>query len=83
VSAHILDDVEHEVECDVIVCGDDVDASEAVISLCRKIGLRGFYAGPICNSVAAEALTSILISINKRYKVSGAGIRITGVPWTS
>jgi 8-hydroxy-5-deazaflavin:NADPH oxidoreductase len=42
--------------------------------------LRGFYAGPIANSAAAEALTSVLITINRRYKIAGAGIRITGVP---
>ena len=41
------------------------------------IGLRAIHAGPIANSAAAEALTSILISINARYKVEGAGIRIT------
>jgi 8-hydroxy-5-deazaflavin:NADPH oxidoreductase len=80
VSAHHLRDLSHEVECDVIVCGDDPAACETVIGLIRDIGLHGFYAGPICNSAAAEALTSILISINRRYKVRGAGIRITGVP---
>jgi predicted dinucleotide-binding enzyme len=41
--------------------------------------LRGIDAGPICNSAAAEALTSILIAINRTYKVPGAGIRITGL----
>jgi predicted dinucleotide-binding enzyme len=44
------------------------------------MGLRGIHAGPIANSAAAEALTSLLIAINRRYKVpGGAGIRITGV----
>ncbi len=42
------------------------------------IGTRGIDGGPIANSVAAEALTSILIGINRRYKVDGAGLRITG-----
>jgi 8-hydroxy-5-deazaflavin:NADPH oxidoreductase len=46
----------------------------------QDLGLRGVHAGPICNSAAAEALTSILISINMAYKVPGAGLRITGVP---
>jgi NADPH-dependent F420 reductase len=80
VSAHHLNDLSREVECDVIVCGDDANACDVVIGLARDIGLRAFYAGPICNSAAAEALTSILISINRRYKVPGSGIRITGVP---
>jgi NADPH-dependent F420 reductase len=79
VAAHLLQDLVHEVECDVLVCGDDVPARETVIELAADIGLRGIHAGPIANSAAAEALTSILIAINSRYKISGggAGIRIT------
>ena len=77
VPAHLLQDLGHEVECDVLVCGDDVQARETVIKLAADIGLRGLHAGPIANSAAAEALTSVLISINSRYKVQSAGIRIT------
>jgi 8-hydroxy-5-deazaflavin:NADPH oxidoreductase len=81
VAAHHLKDLDHDVECDVLVCGNDPASCDTVIGLCADIGLRGYYAGPICNSIAAEALTSILITINRRYKVpGGAGIRITGVP---
>jgi len=80
VSAHFLKDPGHAIDCDVLVCGDDVAARETVIGLARDIGLRAYHAGPICNSAAAEALTSILIAINIRYKVPGAGIRVTGVP---
>jgi predicted dinucleotide-binding enzyme len=40
----------------------------------------GLHAGPLANSAAAEALTSVLIAINKRYKVPGTGLRITGLP---
>lgn len=80
VSAHALADLAHAVDCDVLVCGDDPAARETVIGLARDIGLTAYHAGPIVNSAAAEALTSILISINLRYKVPGAGIRITGVP---
>jgi 8-hydroxy-5-deazaflavin:NADPH oxidoreductase len=79
VSAHLLQDLAHAVECDVLVCGDDIQAREAVVRLAADIGLRAVHAGPIANSAAAEALTSILISINSRYKVNGAGIRITGL----
>lgn len=83
VSAHRLRDLNHSVDCDVLVCGDDAAAREIVVGLARDIGLRAYHAGPICNSAAAEALTSILIAINIRYKVPGAGIRITGVPDTA
>jgi len=80
VSATHLKDLAHDVDCDVLVCGDDVAACETVIGLARDAGMRGWYAGALANSAAAEALTSVLIAINRRYKVPGAGIRITGVP---
>lgn len=80
VSAHHLKDLAHNVDCDVLVCGDDVAAREIVVGLAADIGLRGVHAGPIVNSAAAEALTSILIAMNMRYKVPGTGIRITGLP---
>lgn len=79
VSWNHLMDLDHDIECDVLVCGDDGDACETVVALVGEIGMRGFHAGPIANSAAAEALTSLLISINRRYKSSGAGIRITAV----
>ncbi len=78
VSAHALADLDRAVDCDVLVCGDDVDARETVIGLAASIGLRGWHAGPIANSVVAEGLTSVLIAINRRYKARDAGIRITG-----
>jgi hypothetical protein len=43
------------------------------------MGLDAVHAGPLANSVAAEALTSVLIGINRSYKVDGAGVRITGI----
>ena len=66
------------VDCDVLVFGNDRAARERVIALADAIGTRGIDGGPIANSVAAEALTSILIGINRRYKIEGAGFRITG-----
>ena len=41
-------------------------------------GLKAWHAGPLCNSVAAEALTSILIAINKKHSLAHSGIKITG-----
>jgi 8-hydroxy-5-deazaflavin:NADPH oxidoreductase len=79
VSAHKLCELGTDVDCDVLVCADDAEARQIVIDLVARIGLRGIDAGPICNSVAAEALTSILIAINRQYKVPGSGIRITGM----
>jgi hypothetical protein len=78
-AAHLDGDGEHA-EGDVLVCGDDAQARETVISLVEAIGLKGWHAGPIDNSVVAEALTSVLIFINRRYKIDGAGIRVVGEP---
>ncbi len=70
---------EHLVDCDVLVCGDNQDAREEVVGLIKAMGMRAFQAGPLANSVVAESLTSVLITINRRYKCH-SGIRITGVP---
>lgn len=67
-----------DVGCDVLVFGDDKAARAEVVALADAMGLRGLHAGALCNSAAAEAMTSILIFMNKTYKVDGAGIRITG-----
>ncbi len=80
ISAHHLKDLVYQIDCDVLVCADDADAAEVAIGLARDAGLRGFYAGPLANSVVAEALTSVLIAINRRYKVPASGIRLTGLP---
>jgi NADPH-dependent F420 reductase len=80
VSATHLKDAAHVVECDVLVCGDDAVAREVVVGLAQDVGLRGLHAGVLANSVAAEALTSVLIALNKRYKVPASGIRLTGLP---
>lgn len=79
VAAHVLDDLSSTVDCDVLVCGNDIEARETVIKLAAAIGVHAIHAGSIANSAATEALTSVLISINSRYKLRGAGIRITGL----
>jgi NADPH-dependent F420 reductase len=80
VSAAHLKDLRHPINCDVLVCGDDEEAKDNVYQLIEAIdGLRGIDAGPLANAVAAEALTPVLLYINRRYKISGAGIRITGL----
>lgn len=78
VAAHVLD-TDARVECDVLVFSDDVEARATVIGLCADMELRGLSGGSLANSAAAEALTSILIYLNKTYKGDGAGIRFTGL----
>ena len=65
-------------ECDVLVTGNKKVAREAVITLVEAAGMRGFHAGMINNAAAAEALTSVLITINKQYGCH-AGIKISGL----
>jgi NADPH-dependent F420 reductase len=77
VAAHKLA-TDEPVDCDVLVFGEQRDARETVVSLARDAGLRGLHAGSLANSAAAEALTSILIFVNKHYGVDGAGVRLTG-----
>lgn len=66
-------------DCDVLVFGDDADARGEVIKLADAVSNRGVDGGALANSAAAEALTSVLISINRKYKVKGAGITISGL----
>jgi NADPH-dependent F420 reductase len=77
VAAHHLQEG-HGIDCDVLVTGNDREAREVVIGLVADCGMRGFHAGPIANAAAAEALTSVIININRAFKCH-AGIRITGL----
>ncbi len=80
VSAELLSEIGKPVDCDVLVCGDDREARAEVIALAVDAGMRAFHAGPLANSAVAEALTSVLITINRQYKVKHSGIAITGLP---
>jgi NADPH-dependent F420 reductase len=73
---HLSED--HPIACDVLVSGDDEEAKAQVLLLVEAAGMVGWDAGPLANAVVAEGLTSVLIGINRRYKMKGAGIRITG-----
>jgi len=77
VAAHKLA-TDENIACDVLVFGDDKNARAQVVELVTQTGLRGIHGGALANSAAAEAMTSILIFINKTYSVDGAGIQITG-----
>ena len=75
----LLDDNVSSIETDVLVLGDDRDATDAVQALAGRIaGIRGIYGGRLRNAGQVEAFTANLISINRRYKVH-AGVRVTDV----
>ena len=80
ISATHLRDLDHELKCDVLICGEKVADKDIVAGLCRDAGMRGINAGPLANAAVAEGLTAVLLGINVRHKISGAGIRITGLP---
>lgn len=80
ISAAHLKDLEHEADCDVLVCGNDREAKQQVIELAREAGFWGWDAGPLENSMVVEGLTSILIHLNIEHKVKSSGLRITGIP---
>jgi coenzyme F420-0:L-glutamate ligase/coenzyme F420-1:gamma-L-glutamate ligase len=65
-----------DIDADVLVAGDDNDAVEQVRAMLGQIGLRGWHAGPLANSAASEALTSIMIQLNRRYKLGQAGVKV-------
>jgi len=67
-------------DCDVLVCGNDAEAKKAVMGLVAKMGLHSYDVGPVESARVVEGLTSILIRLNIRHKVKGAGIRLTGLP---
>jgi NADPH-dependent F420 reductase len=77
-SAH-LQDLSHTMEGDVFVCGDDPAAKEIVTGLVQDLGMRGVDAGPLANAVALEAMTPVLLYMNKRYKKVGLGLKVSGL----
>jgi NADPH-dependent F420 reductase len=80
VSAVLLLDPEVDaMDLDVLVLGDDREATDLVQALAARIpGVRGVYAGRLRNCGQIEALTANLVSINRRYKAH-AGLRITDI----
>jgi 8-hydroxy-5-deazaflavin:NADPH oxidoreductase len=80
VSAEELKHLDHNVECDILVTGEDKEAKQLAIELAQAAGLFGIDAGPLVNASVVEGLTALLIGINIRNKVKGSGIRITGIP---
>ncbi len=77
IAAHLLQE-DVAIECDVLIAGNKKAARDKVMELVEQAGMTGWHAGPIENSAAAEALTSILIQINRKHDISHSGIKIVG-----
>lgn len=80
VAAHLLRDPHHAIACDVLVCGNDAEAKKTVMGLVARMGLRAYDVGPAGSARVVEGLTSLLIRLNIRHKIKGAGIQLTGLP---
>jgi len=79
VSAALLSDLNHELDEDVLICGDRREDKARLAELIELIpGLRPVDCGPLEMARIVEQLTPLIISINIRNKVR-AGIRITGL----
>ncbi len=79
VSASMLCNLSKTVAGDLLVVGNDDDTVEKVLALGTEIGLRGFHAGGLNHASTLEALTPMIIGMNKRYKRGHIGIGLTGI----
>jgi 8-hydroxy-5-deazaflavin:NADPH oxidoreductase len=80
VAASALGDLDHELDEDILVCGDRKADKEPVMALIERIeGLRCVDCGRLEMSRLTEGLTPLLIGVNVRYKTH-AGIKLTGLP---
>ena len=77
--AGLLADLDHNLDADVMVCGDSSEAKHRVIALIDQLpGLRGIDAGGVASALAIEALTPALLEVNRRYRTHAA-LRLTGI----
>jgi NADPH-dependent F420 reductase len=80
IPAHVLSELEHPLDCDLVVCGDNAASRQRVIELARAIdGLRPLDGGPLSHAQALEAMCALAIGLNRRYKSKTARFRIVGV----
>lgn len=79
-SAEALGDLDHPLDCDALICGDNAEAKTAVMNLAETIpGVRAIDAGTLDNARLLESAAALLISLNLRHKVKESGMRITGL----
>lgn len=78
VSAHTLNALNESINCDILACGNDVEATDEIVSLIQRLGVSAYNCGPAVNARCIEAITPMLIRLNisKKVPFSHAGIRI-------
>lgn len=78
-SAEKLMELDHPIDCDVLVCGKDAEAKQVIMGLADQIdGVRGVDAGGLSQSRYVEMITSLLINLNRKHKTQ-TSIRIVGI----
>ncbi len=78
VSAATLNHLGHAINCDILVCGNSLEAKEKVIDLIAALDVKAYNAGPAVNARCIEAITPILIRLNisKKVPFTHAGIKV-------
>lgn len=80
VGAKMLQNIQSPVPCDVVVCGDELEAKQKVIELINHIpGMRAIDGGPLKNSRLVEATVALLVELSRLHKVPGVGLRFEGL----
>lgn len=79
IAAHELSATDHAIDCDLLYCSDDQAARDVVVELGRSMGLRAIDVGRLSNAGPLEGITAVLATVNRRYKLKNAGIKITGL----
>jgi NADPH-dependent F420 reductase len=79
-SADALAKLDHPLDSDALICGDNAEAKTSVMKLAEMIpGVRAVDAGPLDNARLLESAAALLISLNLRHKIKESGMRITGL----
>jgi|TARA_B100000959_G_C14774771_1_gene539027 hypothetical protein len=78
ISSDILRDLDSEIDCNTVVCGDDNKSKSEVMNLARKINVEPLDGGRLKGSRQLDAISVLLLNINARYK-SNSGFNITGL----
>ena len=78
VSAHTLNKLDQAINCDILVCGNDLAAKEQVMALIQRLDVAAYNVGPAVNARCVEAITPMLIRLNisKKVPFSHAGLKI-------
>ena len=79
IAAHELAETDHEIECDLLLCGGDAAAKDMVTTLGVSLGLRVIDVGALTNAGPVEGITALLATVNRRYKLKNSGIKVTGL----